>query len=63
VGEHISATKSEFAKVRLSVRPSNTFDVVDAVNERDELEKLSVEWPDPVVFGLLDVLTNAKRGP
>ena len=63
VGEQISTTKSEFAKIRLTVRPSSTFDVVDAVNERDELEKLSVEWPDPVVFGLLDVLTNAKPGP
>jgi hypothetical protein len=63
VGEQISATKSEFAKVWLTVRPSNTFDVVDAVSEKDELEKLSVEWPDPVVFGLLDVLTNAKPGP
>lgn len=63
MGAQISASKSEFAKVRLTVRPSNTFDVIDAVNERDELEKLNVAWPDPVVFGLLDVLTNAKQGP
>jgi hypothetical protein len=63
VGEQISASKSEFAKVRLTVRPSDTFDVFDAVNERDELEKLDVAWPDPVVFGLLDALTNAKQGP
>jgi hypothetical protein len=62
VGEQISASKSEFAKVRLTVRPSDTFDVFDAVNERDELEKQDVAWPDPVVFGLLDVLTNAKQG-
>lgn len=63
VGEHLSAIKSEFAKVRLTVRPSNTLDVVDAVNERAELERLAIAWPDPVVFGLLDVLTNSKQGP
>ena len=63
VGEQISASKSEIAKVQVTVRPSNIFDVIDVVDERDELEKLDVAWPDPVVFGLLDVLTNAKQGP
>jgi hypothetical protein len=63
VGEHIDARKSEFAKVELTVRPSEAFDVVDSVPERPDLEELGVGWPDPVILGLLDILMNAKQGP
>ena len=63
IGEHIHGPKSEFAKVRLTVRPADTFEVVDGVTEKDELEKLGVGWPDPVIFGLLDVLMNAEPDP
>jgi translation elongation factor EF-G len=63
VGEHIDKRKREFAKVKLTVSPSEAFDVVDSVPEGPELEKLGVGWPDPVVLGLLDILMNAKQGP
>src|SRR5437870_1832566 len=35
----------EFAKVPLTVHPSESFEVIDRVAERSELEKLGVEWP------------------
>lgn len=63
VGEHISFKKSEFAKIELTVRPAEAFDVLDSVPEKPELEKLAVGWPDPVILGLLEILMNAKRGP
>jgi translation elongation factor EF-G len=63
VGEHISFQKNEFAKVELSVRPAEAFDVLDSVPEKPELEKLAVGWPDPVIMGLLEILMNAERGP
>jgi hypothetical protein len=31
--------------------------------EKLELEKLGVGWPDPFIFGLLDVLMNAGPDP
>jgi hypothetical protein len=63
VGEHIQGTKSEFAKVQVTVRPAKSFDVEDCVPEKMALEKLSVGWPDPFIFGLLDVLMNAEPQP
>lgn len=63
IGERIHTGKSEFAKVELTVLPANTFDVVDLVAEKDDLEKLGVGWPDPVIFGLLDGLMNVKPNP
>jgi translation elongation factor EF-G len=63
IGERIHAGKNEFAKVELTVLPATTFNVVDSVPEKSELEKLGVGWPDPVVLGLLDVLLTAAQGP
>jgi len=42
--------KSEFAKVQLTVHPSDSFEVIDRIAERSELEKLGVGWPDCVHF-------------
>jgi len=56
-------TKAEFAKVQLTVHPSDTFEVADNVVERTELERLGVEWPDCLIFGLLDILMLAESGP
>lgn len=55
--------RSEFAKVKLTARPSDSFEVIDRVAEKNELEKLGVGWPDSTVFGLLDVLMFTKSGP
>jgi hypothetical protein len=63
IGEWNHASKSEFAKVQLTVQPAKEFDVVDAVEQRSELEALDVGWPDPVIFGLLDTLMNTDLGP
>jgi translation elongation factor EF-G len=63
VGEHIQGTKSEFAKVQLTVRPAKSFDVEDCVAEKIALEKLSIGWPDPFILGLLDVLMHAELQP
>jgi hypothetical protein len=62
VGEWTHAPKSEFAKVQITLHPSATFEVVDALTEKRELELLNVGWPDPFIFGLLDELMNAKEG-
>jgi hypothetical protein len=65
IGERIKplGPKSEFAKVKLTVRPSDSFEVVDHVAEKNELEKLGVGWPDSTIFGLLDVLMFTESGP
>ena len=63
IGEWNRAVNSEFAKVQLTVQAAKEFEVVDSVEQQDELEKLGVEWPDPVIFGLLDSLMNADLGP
>jgi hypothetical protein len=47
IGEWNHASKSEFAKVQLTVRPTEEFDVVDAVEQRSELEALDVGGPTP----------------
>jgi hypothetical protein len=60
VGEHIQGTKSEFATVQLTVRPAKSFDVEDYVAEKIALEKLNLGWPNPFIFGLLDILLNAE---
>jgi elongation factor G-like protein len=63
IGEWNHGSKSEFAKIQLTVQPAKDFDVVDAVEHKNELEKLGVDWPDPVILGLLDTLMNADSGP
>ena len=65
VGEPIKAfgPRGEFAKVKLIARPSDSFEVVDRVAEKNELENLGVGWPHSAVFGLLDVLMFTKSGP
>jgi hypothetical protein len=55
--------RAEFAKVQLTVHPADSFEVIDRVAERGELEKLGVGWPDCAIFGLLDVLMFAEFGP
>jgi hypothetical protein len=50
VGEHIQGTKSEFAKVQVTVHPAKSFDVEDCVAEKIALEGLTVQWPDPFIF-------------
>ena len=55
--------KGEFAKVQLTVNPSDSFEVIDRIAERSELEKLGVRWPDCFIFGLLDVLMFTRSGP
>jgi hypothetical protein len=56
-------SRSEFARVQVSIYPAEVFGVDDVVAERNELESLSVGWPEPVIFGLLDVLILADSGP
>jgi len=65
IGERIKqlGARCEFAKVELTVHPSESFEVIDRVAERSELEKLGVEWPDCAIFGLLDVLMVTELGP
>jgi translation elongation factor EF-G len=65
LGEWIKqlGARGEFAKVELTVHPSESFEVIDRVAERSELEKLGVEWPDCAILGLLDVLMVTKSGP
>ena len=33
------------------------------MEQQKELERLGVEWPDPVILGLLDSLMNTDLGP
>jgi hypothetical protein len=65
LGERIKqlGARGEFAKVQLTVHPSESFEVIDRVAESSELEKLGVEWPDCAIFGLLDVLMFTELGP
>jgi hypothetical protein len=51
----------EFAKVQVSVEPSASFQVVDAVPANEELRQLG--YPDWAIFGLLDVLVVAESAP
>lgn len=63
VGERLHTGKSEFARIQLTVHPASVFEVVDSVLEKDDLDRLGVGWPDPVIFGLLDVLMNLQPDP
>jgi hypothetical protein len=63
IGEWLHAPKSEYAKVQLTARSSEDFEVVDLFTEKSELEALGVGWPDCVILGLLDALMNADLGP
>jgi translation elongation factor EF-G len=65
LGKHVRqlGPRGEFAKVRLTVHPSDLFEVIDRVAESSALEKLGVGWPDCAIFGLLDVLMFAEFGP
>jgi hypothetical protein len=51
IGEWNRAANSEFAKVQLTVQAAKDFGVVDSVEQQKELERLGVEWPDPVILG------------
>jgi hypothetical protein len=53
--------RCEFAKVKLSIQPASTFEVVDSMPEDQELRKLG--YPDWAIFGLLDVLMFADPSP
>ena len=55
--------RSEFAKIQLTIYPSSSFEVVDAVAERVELERLGAGWPESAILGLLDVLMVAEPDP
>ena len=55
--------RSEFARVVMTIRPSEGLHVVDNVPWRKELEALGVAWPQCVVFGVLDILMFAEFGP
>jgi hypothetical protein len=63
IGEHIQGAKSEFAKVRLTLNPAKAFEVEDCVEDKEELEKLNVGWPDSFIIGMLDVLMKAEPDP
>jgi hypothetical protein len=63
IGEWTRAANSEFAKVQLTVQAAKDFEVVDAVEQKKELGKLGVEWPAPVILGLLDSLMNTNLRP
>jgi hypothetical protein len=63
IGERIQGAKSEFAKVRLTLNPAKTFEVEDRVEDKEELEKLNVGWPDSFILGMLDALMNAEPDP
>jgi hypothetical protein len=60
--EHVGPL-SEFAKIQLTVHAASGFEVEDIVTESEALGRLGVGWPDPVIFGLLDVLMLAEPGP
>ena len=62
IGEWTHTANSEFAKVQLTVQAAKNFEVVDSVEQKNELSRLGVEWPDPVIFGLLDSLMNTDLG-
>ena len=51
----------QFARVEVSVEPSEQFEVADLVEPRAELAELG--YPDWVVFGILDVLMIAESAP
>lgn len=63
IGERIQGAKSEFAKVRLTLHPAKTFEVEARVEDKEELEKLNVGWPDSFILGMRDVLMNAEPDP
>ena len=65
LGERIKqlGATCEFAKIQLTAHPSQSFEVIDRVAEKTELEELGVEWPDCAIFGLLDELMFIESGP
>ena len=63
IGEWTHTANSEFAKVQLTVQAAKDFEVVDSVEQKNELGRLGVEWPDPVILGLLDSLMKTDLGP
>ncbi len=63
IGEWIRTTNREFARVQLTVQPANEFEVVDSVEQKTELDNLGVQWPDPVILGLLDSLMESNLSP
>jgi translation elongation factor EF-G len=55
--------RSEFARIVMTISPSEELEVIDNVACRKELEALGVAWPQCVVFGLLDMVLFAEFGP
>lgn len=51
----------EFARIQVSIEPSQRFEVVDAAEANDELRRLG--YLDLAVFGLLDILMVAETAP
>ena len=62
-GECIRGTKSQFARVRVTIQAANSFEVEDCVGEKEALEELNVRWPEPFTLGLLETLGNAETPP
>jgi hypothetical protein len=60
VGEWLRIRESEFARVQVTVRPSEVFEVEDCAADCAELVKLNADWPDAVIVGLLESLAAAN---
>ena len=60
IGECMRIRKSEFARVQVTVRPSEVFEVENCAAHSPELVKLNAEWPDAFIFGLLETLAAAN---
>lgn len=60
-GECIRGTKSQFARVRVTIQAANSFEVEDCVGEKEALHELNVRWPEPFILGLLETLGMRRR--
>jgi translation elongation factor EF-G len=60
IAEWILTSKSEFARVKVTVEPADTFEVIDRVPGKEELEKLGIGWPEPVILGLMEALMEGE---
>jgi hypothetical protein len=55
--------RSEYASISITIDPAEHFEVVDRVPCRSEIEALRIGWPQPIIFGLLDVLMTMESYP
>jgi hypothetical protein len=60
VGEWLRIRESEFARVQVTVRPSEVFEVEDCAADCADLRKLNADWPDAFIIGLLETLGAAN---